>query len=54
MWLVLAVAVFFWLASVAFSPVCVVLTGRYPGEAKAARKVIAGVIQQRHTAEGRP
>ncbi len=53
MWLVLAVAVFFWLASVAFSLMCKVLTGRYPGEAKAARKFIAGVIEQRHAAEAR-
>ena len=54
MWLVLAVAVFFWLASVAFSLLCVVLTGRYPGEAKAARKLLAGAIEQRHAAEARP
>jgi hypothetical protein len=54
MWLVLAVAVFFWLASVAFSLLCLVLTGRYPGEAKAARKLIAGVIEQRHASEVRP
>jgi hypothetical protein len=53
MWLVLAVAVFFWVASVAFSLLCVVLTGRYPGEAKAARKLIARAIEQRHAAEAR-
>lgn len=50
MWLVLVAAVFFWLASVAFSLACGVLTGRYPGEAKAARKLTAGVIEQRHAA----
>lgn len=54
MWLVPAVAVLFWLASVAFSLLCVVLTGRYPGEAKAARKFLAGFIEQRHAAEARP
>jgi hypothetical protein len=48
MWLVPAVAVMFWLASVAFSFTCLVLTGRYPGEAKAARKVITAAIEQRH------
>jgi len=53
MWCMLAVAVFFWLASVGFSLLCLVLTGRYPGEAKAARKSIAVVIEQRHAAEAR-
>lgn len=47
MWSVLAVAVFFWLASVAFSFSCLLVTGRYPGEAKAARKNLAAVIEQR-------
>lgn len=47
MWSVLAVAVFFWLVSLAFSFACLLLTGRYPGEAKAARKSIAAVIEQR-------
>jgi len=53
MWLVLGVAVFFWVASVAFSLICLVLTGRYPGEAKATRKSLSGVIEQRHAAEAR-
>ncbi len=48
MWSVLAVAVFFWLAGVAFSFVCLLLTGRYPGEAKAARKSLAAFIEQRN------
>jgi hypothetical protein len=46
MWSVLAVAIFFWLASVAFSFACLLLTGRYPGEAKMARKSIAAAIEQ--------
>lgn len=48
MWLVPVVGAMFWLASIAFSFMCLVLTGRYPGEAKAARKVIAAAIEQRH------
>jgi hypothetical protein len=40
-WFVLGIAVVFWLVSVAFSLVCKLLTGRYPGQAKAARKVAA-------------
>jgi hypothetical protein len=54
MWLVLAVALFFWLASVAFSFACLLLTGRYPGEAKMARKAIAAAIDQRAASEGKP
>jgi hypothetical protein len=50
MWSVLAVAVLFWLGSVAFSFSCLLLTGRYPGEAKMARKLIASAIEQRTTA----
>lgn len=48
-WWVLAVAIFFWLVSVAFSFACLLLTGRYPGEAKMARKSIAAVIEQQST-----
>lgn len=47
MWSVLAVAVCFWLASVVFSFACLLLTGRYPGEAKAARKELAAFIEKR-------
>ena len=47
MWSVLAVAIFFWLGSVVFSFACLLLTGRYPGEAKMARRSIAAVIEQR-------
>jgi len=54
MWLVPAVALFFWLASVAFSFACLLLTGRYPGEAKLARKAIAAVIEQRAASEAKP
>lgn len=50
MWCVLAVPVFFWLVSAGFSLVCLVLTGRYPGEANIARKSIANAIEQRHAA----
>lgn len=48
MWSVLAVSVFFWLGSVGFSFACLLLTGRYPGEAKTARKSIAALIEQRN------
>ena len=47
MWTVLGAAIFFWLASVAFSFACLLLTGRYPGEAKMARKKLAAFIEER-------
>lgn len=46
MWSVLALAIFFWLTSVAFSFACLLMTGRYPGEAQMARKSISAVIEQ--------
>jgi len=51
MWSVLAVAIFFWLAAVAFSFTCLLLTGRYPGEARLARKSIAAFIEQRSASQ---
>lgn len=47
MWLVPAASLFFWFASIAFSFACLLLTGRYPSEAKLARKSIAAFIEQR-------
>jgi hypothetical protein len=37
-WFVLGIAIVFWLVSVIFSLACKLLTGRYPGQAKEARK----------------
>ncbi len=54
MWSVLAASIFFWLASVAFSFSCLLLTGRYPSEAKFARKSIASVIEQRGESTASP
>jgi hypothetical protein len=51
---VLAVSIFFWLASVAFAFTCLLLTGRYPGEAKTARKSIAAVIEQWDASAAKP
>jgi hypothetical protein len=48
MWFVLGVAIFVWLAAVAFSFACLLLTGRYPGEAKVGRKFLAAFIEQRN------
>ena len=40
-WFVVGIAIVFWLTSVIFSLTCKLLTGRYPGQAKEARKVAA-------------
>jgi hypothetical protein len=45
-WSMVAVALFFWLSSVVFYFVCRLFTGRYPGQAKQARKSLAALIKQ--------
>jgi hypothetical protein len=47
-WSVVPVAIFFWLASLSFSFMCHLLTGRYPGEAKQGRKALATYVQVQH------
>lgn len=54
MWLMLAASIFFWLASVAFSFTCLLVTGRYPSEAKFGRKSIASAIEQRGASGVKP
>lgn len=40
-WFLVGISFFSWLISVIFSLMCKLLTGRYPGQAKAARKIAA-------------
>jgi len=40
-WFLLGISILSWLISVIFSLMCKLVTGRYPGQAKAARKVAA-------------
>ncbi|MDD5321039.1 MAG: hypothetical protein PHD43_10585 [Methylococcales bacterium] len=40
-WFVVGMSISFWVVSVVFSLICKLFTGRYPGEAKQARKVAA-------------
>lgn len=47
-WWIIAVALFFWLASVIFSLVCRLLTGRFPGEARQSRKSLTMFMSDRH------
>ena len=42
MWSIVGIQLFFFLASVAFSLVCKLATGRYPGEAKQSRDALVG------------
>lgn len=46
-WWIVAVAVVFWMTAVVFALVCRLFTGRYPGEAKQARKSLAKVVSER-------
>lgn len=46
-WSTVGIALFFWVFSIAFSLLCLFLTGRYPGEAKAARKALAAFLETR-------
>lgn len=46
-WWIVAIGVFFWIAGVFFSLVCRLLTGRYPGQAKKARKGMAEFLSAR-------
>ena len=48
-WFIVAISLFFWIASVVFSLACRLLTGRYPGEAKQARKSLAEFLENRRT-----
>lgn len=45
-WFMLPIALFFYIVSVVFSFLCVLLTGRFPGQAKLARKSLAQCIKQ--------
>ena len=49
-WFVVGIMLFFAFASIAFSLVCRLLTGRYPGEAKQSRKATAEYLKKRRAA----
>lgn len=46
-WWIVAIGVFFWIAAVLFALLCRLLTGRYPGQAKKARKGMAEFLSAR-------
>jgi hypothetical protein len=46
-WYALAVAIFFWLTGAVFAYACKLLTGRFPGQARAARKALATEVARR-------
>lgn len=45
-WSIIGVALFFWLFSVIFGYACKLLTGRFPGQARQARKLLAEAIEK--------
>ncbi|PKO50777.1 MAG: hypothetical protein CVU26_09475 [Betaproteobacteria bacterium HGW-Betaproteobacteria-2] len=48
-WWLIAVAFFFWISSVFFALICRLLTGRFPGQARLARKKLADTAEQRRS-----
>jgi hypothetical protein len=43
-WSIVGISVFFWIVGVVFAILCKLVTGRYPGEAKTARKAAAELL----------
>lgn len=50
-WWIVAIAIFSWIISVTFGYACKLLTGRFPGQAKQARKFLAEAIEKRRAME---
>lgn len=50
-WWVVAVAFFFWISSVLFALACKLLTGRFPGQARQARKLLAEAVEGRRASQ---
>jgi hypothetical protein len=48
-WWIIAVAFFFWISSVFFGLICRLLTGRFPGQAEQARKMLAEAVEQQRS-----
>ena len=44
-WWVVAIAFFFWVFSVIFAHTCKLLTGRFPGQARQVRKLLAEIVE---------
>lgn len=51
-WLTIPIWLTFWIVSVIFSYACRVLTGRFPGQPKAARKELVKARENAHSPEG--
>ncbi len=46
-WWIIPIALFFWISSVSFALICKLLTGRFPGQARQARKMLAKFVGER-------
>lgn len=53
-WWIVAIAVFFWITSIAFSWICKLITGRYPGQARQGRKLLAQLMESQGGTRGFP
>lgn len=49
-WWIIVIAFFFSVSSVLFALICKLLFGRFPGQARQARKMLAEVVQQQRAA----
>lgn len=47
-WWIVAIAVFFGIMSTMFSLLCKLLTGRFPGQSRQSRKMLAELLENRH------
>lgn len=50
-WSIIGVALFFWVCSAIFAYTCKLLTGRFPGEARQRRKLVAEAIERKRVLE---
>jgi hypothetical protein len=46
-WSAVGIAIFFWVTTILSSYACLLLTGRFPGEAKAARTALSSFLEER-------
>lgn len=50
-WSIIGVAIFFWISSIIFGYACKLLTGRFPGQARQARKLLAEAVERQRATE---
>ena len=51
-WGAVGIAIFFWISSLTFGYICKLFTGRFPGQARLARKKLAELVKTQSSAHG--